>query len=93
MDKKLTEQIRWRAQAKCLDSDPQAYELNSFRGDRQYYAAGVCVGCKVTRECALDALEPLAIGTVRGGVWIGEHPHERASARRRLSVVALGHKP
>ena len=93
MNKKLTEQIRWRTQAKCLDRDPQDYELNSFRGDRQYYAAGVCVGCKVTRECALAALEPLAIGTVRGGVWIGEHPHERASARRRLSVVALGRRP
>ena len=93
MNKRLTEQAQWRSQAKCLGDDPRNYELESFRGDRQYYAAGVCVGCKVIRECALDALDPLAVGTVRGGVWIGDNTPDRASARRRLSVVAFGGRP
>lgn len=85
-----TRKSDWVTRAKCVGRDPQAYELEYFRGDRDKYAAGICYGCPVIQDCAADALEPLAVGTVRGGVWVSEKFQERRAVRRRLAARALG---
>lgn len=81
----------WTRLALCLGRDPQVYELDGFKGDRDTYARGACVGCPVVEPCAADALEPLAIGTVRGGVWVDPTPRNRHAVRRALQRVAAGH--
>lgn len=79
----------WTRQAMCAGRDPRAYELDGFTGDRVAYARGACAGCPVMVECAADALEPLAVGTVRAGVWIpADHNKTRAVRRQLASVVA-----
>lgn len=37
-------------------------------------------------DCAADALEPLAVGTVRGGVWIPTAP---GNGSRSLAIEKL----
>lgn len=82
----------WIDAAQCRGQNPQAYELDDYRGDRDARAVELCAGCPVTRECAAAALDPLAVGTVRGGVWITDSPRTgtRAITRRRLQAIALG---
>lgn len=44
-------------------------------------------------ECAAEALDPLAVGTVRAGVWIPDwgRTRRRTTARQRLEeIVAHG---
>lgn len=80
---------KWTARAKCADRDPLMYELDTFKGDKDMLARGLCLGCPVTRECAADALWPLAVGTVRAGTWIPEKSGTpRRRVRRRLAAVA-----
>ena len=84
----------WITRAKCAGDDPQRYELGTGSVDvRQQIARGLCRGCPVLRECALDALDHLAVGTVRAGVWIpGNNPDGLAwpQARKRLRAAAGG---
>ena len=78
----------WMDDALCATRGPYLYELEPFTGDRDGLARGLCVGCPVVRPCAADALEPLAVGTVRGGVWVSDKSTSRARVRRRLAAVA-----
>lgn len=78
----------WTRQALCVGRDPGMYELDDFRGDREAYARGACAGCLVIAECAADALDPLAVGTVRGGVWVAPESSKRRAVRRQLMEAA-----
>lgn len=82
----------WINVAQCVGRNPQDYELDDYRGDRDARAVELCAGCPVTRECAAAALDPLAVGTVRAGVWVHDSPRTgtRAITRRRLQAIALG---
>lgn len=87
--------IGWLADAQCLGRDPREYELDTAEyigTDRQAIARERCEGCEVMRECAAEALEPLARGTVRAGVWIPATKHRGTVARVRkaLTEIALG---
>lgn len=87
--------LGWRGDAQCLGRDPRDYELDTGEHtgtDRQVIARELCDGCEVMRECAAEALEPLARGTVRAGVWIPFVMTRGTTARVRegLSEIALG---
>lgn len=87
--------IGWRGDARCLGRDPREFELDAaeYTGtDRQAIARELCDGCQVMRECAAEALEPLARATVRAGVWIPFTMPRRTTARVReaLTEIALG---
>ena len=86
----MRDRREWTRQAMCLGRDPRVYELDDFRGDREQYARGACAGCVVVEECAADALDPLAVGTVRGGVWVAPASSERRKVRRQLMDAARG---
>lgn len=83
----------WRSEAKCAGRDPKVYELHEYDGDPDNMARGLCVGCPVLKSCALDAMYPLAVGTVRAGVWIGRNefsPYAIELARVKLRAVVAG---
>lgn len=87
--------LGWRGDAQCLGREPREYELdgNEYKGtNRQARARELCEGCSVVRECAGEALEPLAESTVRAGVWIpaAAHGHIRSRVVYALSEIALG---
>lgn len=87
--------LGWRGDAQCLGRDPHEYELDStehHNTDRQATARELCDGCEVMRECAAEALEPLARATVRAGVWIPFTMTRGTTARVReaLIEIALG---
>lgn len=86
----MLDRREWTRRALCVGRDPGMYELDDFRGDRAAYARGACAGCVVVEECAADALDPLAVGTVRGGVWVAPASSERRAVRRRLMDAARG---
>lgn len=85
----------WHDRAQCLGRDPREYELDTATAagtDRQTIARELCDGCEVLRECAAEALEPLARATVRAGVWIPFTMTRGTTARVReaLIEIALG---
>lgn len=80
----------WTKRALCVGRDPGMYELEGFRGDRQESARAACAGCLVVEECAADALDPLSVGTVRGGVWVAPERSQRSAVRRALMDAARG---
>lgn len=85
----------WRYSAKCAGDDPTRYELDMHRNiDKQARARDLCRGCLVLKECAREALDPLAIGTVRAGVWItgaaGNNYRRLRPARQALKLIATG---
>lgn len=87
--------LGWRGDAQCLGRDPREYELDSIaynKTDRQAIARELCDGCEVMRECATEALEPLARSTVRAGVWIPFTMTRGTTARVREALIdiALG---
>lgn len=86
----MRELREWTRRALCVGRDPRAYELDDYRGDKELYARGACAGCPVIEECAADALAPLAVGTVRAGVWIPSESSRRRAARRQLMDAARG---
>lgn len=86
----MRDRKEWTERALCLGRDPRMYELEQFRGDREKYARGACAGCEVVKECAADALVPLAVGTVRGGVWVAPESRHRRKVRQRLLEAARG---
>lgn len=69
--------------------NPDLFDMTHFKGcdedQRDRAAAVICRGCPVMAECAADALVPLAVGTVRAGVWLPVD-HDR---RRRERVAQL----
>ena len=84
----MRDRREWTRRALCVGRDPGMYELEEFRGDREEYARGACAGCQVVEECAADALDPLAVGTVRGGVWVAPASSQRRKVRRQLMDAA-----
>lgn len=85
----------WRYSAKCAGDDPGKYELDMNRKiDKQARARDLCRGCLVVKECAREALHPLAVGTVRAGVWItgaaGSNYRRLRPARHALKLIATG---
>lgn len=93
--------VEWLERAQCRGRDPELYSLDSkmYRDiDRQARARWLCRGCPVMQQCAADALEPLAYGTVRAGVWIpiatsnqkGIGRHGWSLIRDGLKAIALG---
>ena len=92
--------IEWLERAQCRGRDPELYSLDSklYRDiDRQARARWLCRGCPVMQQCAADALEPLAYGTVRAGVWLpiatstsGLTPRGWSLIRDGLKAIALG---
>lgn len=83
----------WLPLAKCTSANPRNYSFDTSKGrDLQAEAAALCAGCPVLVDCARDALAPLAVGTVRAGVWIPSNTttygnHGRRLARARLNEV------
>lgn len=56
-------------------------------------ASNLCNGCEVLKECATEAIDPPAIGTVRAGVWIpagvntNHNRRKQQDALRRLRSI------
>lgn len=85
----------WITRAKCRTMDPHSFDLSDRRSGettpRPEVAQQLCEGCPVVRQCALDAMEPLAVCSVRAGVWIPPISPRGRLARdyvRQLAVVA-----
>lgn len=88
----------WLDSAKCLGTNPKLYETDSEEVRRlairtkEDMARKLCEGCPVMEECAAEALEPLALSTVRAGLWIESNPGPgvRKHYRDTLTAIALG---
>lgn len=85
----------WRYSAKCYGDEPWKYELDGARGiDRDQRARELCRGCLVIQQCAIEALNPTAVGTVRAGVWIpgatAHIPRTLVASRNDLNLIATG---
>lgn len=83
---------RWWQHAKCKNDNPSAYEFEGVDNmtrvaEKQEVASRLCSGCPVIVECAQDAMDPLAVGTVRGGVWIPGNLSTRSNSSRVRSVL------
>ncbi|MBA4504225.1 WhiB family transcriptional regulator [Corynebacterium sanguinis] len=90
----------WLLRAKCRSLDPELFDLSNVRDikgseyhSRDAIAEQLCYGCPVIRECARDAMDPLAVGTVRAGVWIPvvseSGMHARRHARRLAEIAGI----
>lgn len=60
---------KWRWEAKCA-GEPEKYDIDNKKLNKSATARELCAGCPVKRECADDALQREAWGTVRAGVWL-----------------------
>ena len=88
----------WMNRALCVGRNPELYETDGYRGnrvmksERAERARALCYGCPVVQECAADALDPLAVSTIRGGVWIDAVVlgRNRRAVKAQLQAVALG---
>lgn len=81
---------QWLSLAKCAGADPHEYSFDTIKGrDLQAEASALCAGCPVLVDCARDALEPLAVGTVRAGIWIPDNTSMHGSRARRLARARL----
>lgn len=88
----------WMDRALCAGRNPRLYETDGYRNnrvmksDRVERARNLCAGCPVVQECAADALEPLAVATIRAGVWIDAVVlgRNRKAVKAQLQAVALG---
>ena len=72
----------WRAQARCLGSDPDLFFPLGSTGKplaQVELAKGLCLGCDVRERCLQYALETNQVT----GVWGGTTEDERRSLRRR----------
>lgn len=90
-DTDIRESVRlgyWFDRAKCAGQPLDDYVLHDYKPheDREERARALCEGCPVIKECALDAMEPLAVSTVRGGVWINPRPG-RANQRKTIGAT------
>lgn len=75
----------------CVGQDPKQWDLLEQRlGDvREERARAVCSGCTVMADCAADAIEPLAVGTVRAGVWIPTAPGNGSRVRAIEKLIGV----
>lgn len=88
----------WLDRALCNSRDPRLYETDGWklgrvrRAEREERATELCFGCPVVQECAADAIEPLAVATIRAGVWIDATVlgRDRRAVIAQLQAVALG---
>lgn len=81
---------QWLPLAKCAGANPHDYSFETSKGrDLQAEAAALCAGCPVLVDCARDALAPLAVGTVRAGIWIPANTTMFGSRARRLARARL----
>lgn len=95
---KIDTDQNWRYSAKCSGDEPSNYELDNIRTldepGKQARARELCRGCLVIQHCAIEALNPTAIGTVRAGVWIpGSTAHiarTLVASRNDLNLIATG---
>ena len=64
--------MSWYNNAKCRGDDLNNYDLQRQPAvkDKQAQARTLCAGCPVKRQCAIDAMEHDAWGTVRAGMWL-----------------------
>lgn len=85
----------WHVDAQCRSDSPDLYDVDRLpNGDetRAAVARVLCDGCPVLRQCAADALDPLAVGTLRAGVHLPATPSQagRRKIRHRLAAIAAG---
>lgn len=87
----------WRYYAKCAGDEPSNYELDQHKlteTERHERARELCRGCLVIKDCASEALHPMAVGTVRAGVWItgrsGNPSYWLKPAKTLLKLIATG---
>lgn len=85
----------WQIRGKCYGMAPMDYELDRYEHkgiDKQARARELCKGCEVVRDCAVEAIDPIAHSTVRAGVWIPEQFHRDGRDRvlRSLCEIARG---
>ncbi|MGH3622680.1 MAG: WhiB family transcriptional regulator [Sciscionella sp.] len=74
------EQVDWRVNALCRDSDPDGLFV---RGAEQRRAKLLCIGCPVRTECLAEALDK----RIDFGVWGGMTERERRALLRRRPDV------
>lgn len=80
----------WRAEARCLGSDPDLFFPLGTTGAplaQAEAAKGLCLGCEVRHPCLEYALETNQVT----GVWGGTTEDERRALRRRW--VRAGRPP
>lgn len=89
----------WHYRGKCAapEQDPRDWDLQRRAKDWQTLvrAAKACIGCPVIRECAIEAVETRAIGTIRAGLPCPENSWiSRGNVRQRdLEAAARGDNP
>ena len=89
----------WHYRGKCAapEQNPREWDLQRRAKDWQTLvrAAKACIGCPVIRECAIEAVETRAIGTIRAGLPCPEnHWRSKPNVRQRdLEAVARGDNP
>lgn len=94
----MSESRAWLDKAMCYGRNPRLYETDGYRNsrvlksDRAERARNLCAGCPVIRECAAEAIEPIAVATIRAGVWIDATVlgRDRKAVKAQLQAVALG---
>lgn len=87
----------WLDRAICNGRNPRLYETDGYRNsrvlksERAERARNLCAGCPVIRECAAEAIEPIAVATIRAGVWIDAIVlgRDRRAVKAQLQAVAL----
>ena len=83
---------KWRSEAKCY-GEHEKYDLDNKKLNKEATARELCAGCPVKRECAADALQREAWGTVRAGVWLpgdGLMHYQQQNYINVLKCVAAG---
>lgn len=89
----------WHYRGKCAapEQDPKDWDLqrNQKEWKTLVRAAKACLGCPVIRECAIEAVETRAIGTIRAGLPCPEnHWRSKPNVRQRdLEAAARGDNP
>lgn len=82
--------MSWHREAKCAGDDPELFDVTGRTTEVPRLVYAMCNKCLVRRECATDALEPLAVGTIRAGVAIPDAWRKTAGAREALHRVERG---
>lgn len=89
----------WQTRAKCrglvdeYDADNYPKDIMRDTTARRDLCRELCADCPVIRDCARTAIEPLAVGTIRAGIYIplgGTDTLRRATVRLILAAIASG---
>ena len=96
-DKGLHTEWNYRGKCAAPEQDPKDWDLqrNQKEWKTLVRAAKACIGCPVIRECAIEAVETRAIGTIRAGLPCPEnHWRSKPNVRQRdLEAAARGDNP